>query len=387
MGLISWDDYDDAPQNVVTDENAKYSARVKEIAEDLSAHANAPAPEPVEPISAPEPAPATEPSSEPASIEPEAAPDASVDQAVADTAELDPSAELDFGAERVQLDDKQIINCRADLNQVVPIKYAWAWQAYLDSAEHHWSPRATNFRTDRDALAVADEATYNLLLKAAGLLLISGSEVFASRSLGAYRLITNPESRQYLLKLLEEEKIHFHGGHTLCESLGLDSEEAIKQLLSVDGVQRLFAWTGERARVLQDRHFSSAGPDGIHALTIALYCQYALTKGVWFDTLLAKVERWAGDAFGGLAEIIGHVRRDNAMQSNFMLRVLNQIGIENTDDWTDQLINDLRQSTAEAVLLTARTLTELPELVGENDPFATEINAKAKSILGHLVAL
>ena len=33
-----------------------------------------------------------------------------------------------MGAARVMVDDKRMINCRADLNQLVPFKYEWAWQ-------------------------------------------------------------------------------------------------------------------------------------------------------------------------------------------------------------------------------------------------------------------
>ena len=36
--------------------------------------------------------------------------------------------ELEGLAGRVQVDDKAMINCRADLNQLVPFKYDWAWQ-------------------------------------------------------------------------------------------------------------------------------------------------------------------------------------------------------------------------------------------------------------------
>jgi hypothetical protein len=32
---------------------------------------------------------------------------------------------------RVQVDQKMMINCKADLNQLVPFKYDWAWQKYL----------------------------------------------------------------------------------------------------------------------------------------------------------------------------------------------------------------------------------------------------------------
>src|SRR5687768_3873628 len=42
---------------------------------------------------------------------------------------------------RVQVDEKKMINCRADLNQLVPIKYKWAWEAYLDACANHWMPQ------------------------------------------------------------------------------------------------------------------------------------------------------------------------------------------------------------------------------------------------------
>ena len=35
-------------------------------------------------------------------------------------------AELEGTSGRVQVDEKRMINCRADLNQLVPFKYDWA---------------------------------------------------------------------------------------------------------------------------------------------------------------------------------------------------------------------------------------------------------------------
>ena len=32
---------------------------------------------------------------------------------------------IDFGAERLTVDKKSIINSRSDLNQIVPIRYKW----------------------------------------------------------------------------------------------------------------------------------------------------------------------------------------------------------------------------------------------------------------------
>ena len=36
---------------------------------------------------------------------------------------------IEHEIKRIQVDDKAIINCRADLNQLVPFKYKWAWQS------------------------------------------------------------------------------------------------------------------------------------------------------------------------------------------------------------------------------------------------------------------
>ena len=57
--------------------------------------------------------------------------DSTLARAAASLAHLDIAPgleELEMGAARVQVDDKRMINCRADLNQLVPFKYDWAWQ-------------------------------------------------------------------------------------------------------------------------------------------------------------------------------------------------------------------------------------------------------------------
>ena len=65
--------------------------------------------------------------------------------------------DLSFGDGRIQVDDKQIINSRADLNQLVPFKYKWAWEKYLSACSNHWMPNEINMS--------ADIATWNLASK------------------------------------------------------------------------------------------------------------------------------------------------------------------------------------------------------------------------------
>ena len=49
---------------------------------------------------------------------------------------------------RVQVGQKAMINSKADLNQLVPFKYKWAWQKYLDGSANHWMPQEVNMNAD-----------------------------------------------------------------------------------------------------------------------------------------------------------------------------------------------------------------------------------------------
>ena len=45
---------------------------------------------------------------------------------------------------RVRVEDKRIINAQADVNQLVPFKYKWAWEKYLAACANHWMPQEIN---------------------------------------------------------------------------------------------------------------------------------------------------------------------------------------------------------------------------------------------------
>ena len=51
-------------------------------------------------------------------------------------------------AGRIRVEDKRIINCNADVNQLVPFKYKWAWEKYLAACANHWMPQEVNMTAD-----------------------------------------------------------------------------------------------------------------------------------------------------------------------------------------------------------------------------------------------
>lgn len=112
---------------------------------------------------------------------------------------------------RVRVDDKQMINCRADVNQLVPFKYEWAWQKYLDGCANHWMPQEISMQADialwKSENGLTDDER-RIVKRSLGFFSTADSLVANNIVLGIYRLITNPECRQYLLRQAFEEAIH-----------------------------------------------------------------------------------------------------------------------------------------------------------------------------------
>ena len=129
---------------------------------------------------------------------------------------------------RVQVDDKMMINCNADLNQLVPFKYDWAWQKYLDGSANHWMPQEINMTNDivlwksEDGLT-EDERT--IVKRNLGFFSTADSLVANNLVLALYRLITNPECRQYILRQSLEEAIQTQTYQNRIESIGMDEAE------------------------------------------------------------------------------------------------------------------------------------------------------------------
>ena len=55
---------------------------------------------------------------------------------------------IDRTGGRVSVDDKRMINCRADVNQLLPLKYRWAWEKYLAGCNNHWMPTEVSMQAD-----------------------------------------------------------------------------------------------------------------------------------------------------------------------------------------------------------------------------------------------
>src|SRR5712692_1818105 len=149
--------------------------------------------------------------------------------------------DIAMGAARVQVDDKRIINCRADVNQLVPFKYQWAWQKYLDACANHWMPQEINMSRDIAVWKDPDGLSQDermIIKRNLGFFVTADSLVANNLVLAIYRHITNPECRQYLLRQAFEEALHTHAFHYIVESLALDAQQVFNMYREVPAITR-----------------------------------------------------------------------------------------------------------------------------------------------------
>ncbi|EGV27879.1 ribonucleotide reductase [Thiorhodococcus drewsii AZ1] len=265
---------------------------------------------------------------------------------------------LEMGAGRVRVDDKRIINCHADLNQLVPFKYDWAWQKYLDACANHWMPQEINMNADialwKDPNGLTeDERT--IIKRNLGFFSTADSLVANNLVLAVYRHITNPECRQYLLRQAFEEALHTHAYQYVVESLGLDEGEIFNMYRELPAVARKAEWALPFTRHLADPHFHTGTPESDQRLLRELVAFYVVFEGIFFYVGFVQIlSMGRRNKMTGTAEQFQYILRDESMHMNFGIDVINQIKIENPHLWTPDFKQDLVHMIREAVELEAQ---------------------------------
>ena len=273
-------------------------------------------------------------------------------------ANMDASAgveELEMGASRLSVDEKAMINCRADLNQLVPFKYDWAWQKYLDGCANHWMPQEINMTADvatwksKDGLS---EDERRIVMRSLGYFSTADSLVANNLVLGIYRLITNPECRQYLLRQAFEEAIHTHAYQYCIESLGMDEGEIFNMYREVPSVAKKAAWSLSHTHELSDPNFSTGTIEADQQLLRNLIGFYGVTEGIFFYCGFTQIlSMGRRNKMTGVAEQFQYILRDESMHLNFGIDVINQIKLENPHLWTGEFKEEVTQMILEGTAL------------------------------------
>ncbi len=262
---------------------------------------------------------------------------------------------LEMGAARVSVDEKAMINCRADLNQLVPFKYEWAWQKYIDGCANHWMPQEINMTADvatwKNPQGLTDDER-RIVQRNLGYFSTADSLVANNLVLAIYRLITNPECRQYLLRQAFEEAIHTHAYQYCIESLGMDEGEVFNMYREIPSVAKKAAWSISHTHALSDPTFKTGTMETDQTLLRNLIGFYAVTEGIFFYCGFTQIlSMGRRNKMTGVAEQFQYILRDESMHLNFGIDVINQIKLENPHLWTTEFQQEAIQMIVEGTQL------------------------------------
>jgi ribonucleoside-diphosphate reductase beta chain len=241
---------------------------------------------------------------------------------------------------RIRAEDKRIINGGADVNQLVPFKYKWAWDKYLNACANHWMPQEVNMNRDialwKDPNGLTDDER-RIVLRNLGFFTTADSLAANNIVLGTYRHITAPECRQYLLRQAFEEAIHTHAYQYIVESLGLDEGEVFNMYHEVPSIREKDEFLIPFIDTLCNPEFKTGTPEDDQKLLRSIIVFACIMEGIFFYVGFVQILALGRmNKMVGAAEQYQYILRDESMHLNFGVDLINQIKMENPHLWTPE---------------------------------------------------
>ncbi len=272
----------------------------------------------------------------------------------------DEAPETRTGAERTTApaaDAKRLINCRqVDVNQLMPLRYHWAWEHYRNGCANHWMPTEVPMGQDiatwRSPALSPDER--QVILRNLGFFATAESLVGNNLVLAIFKHVTNPECRQYLLRQAFEEAVHTHTFQYIVQSLGLDERAVFNMYHEVPTIARKDAFEMDLTAALLAPDFSTETRAGMQQFLENLIGYYVIMEGVFFYTGFVMILSFhRQNRMTGIGEQFQYILRDETVHLNFGIDLINGIKAENPTLWTPDFQRRMVQRVREAVDLEA----------------------------------
>lgn len=239
---------------------------------------------------------------------------------------------------RFSVDQKRLINCNTvDVNQLMPLKYKWAWEHYINGCNNNWLPTEVPMQKDIE-LWKSDRLSDDerrVIMRNLGFFSTAESLVGNNIVLAIFKHVTNPECRQYLLRQAFEEAVHTHTFHYIVESLSLDQGEVFNMYNEVNTISNKDKFEMELTAEVLDPNFSTKTFEGAQKFLENLIGYYVIMEGLFFYSgfvMMLSFQRQ--NKMSGVAEQFQYILRDETIHLNFGIDLINSIKEENPDLWS-----------------------------------------------------
>lgn len=280
--------------------------------------------------------------------------------------------------QRFDADEKKLINCEeVDVNQLMPLKYKWAWEHYINGCANHWMPSEVPMQKDIETWRShkLTDAEKTVIKRNLGFFATAESLVANNIVLAIFKHITNAECRQYLLRQAFEEAIHTHTFLHIVESLGLNEKEIFNMYREIPSIHAKDAFEMDLTASLATGKIDTTTTQGKQDFLNNLIGYYIIMEGIFFYSGFAMVLSFQRrNLLPGIAEQFQYILRDETIHLNFGIDLINGIKAENPDVWTDGFKEQILSQIKEAVKLEIAYANDcLPQgIVGLNASLFTD---------------
>ncbi|MBI1425730.1 MAG: ribonucleotide-diphosphate reductase subunit beta [Gammaproteobacteria bacterium] len=264
----------------------------------------------------------------------------------------------------VRAEDKRVINGQADINQLAPFKYPWAWKYFLNANKNHWTPLDINMAQDiqdyHHRLTPVERHVYENVLA-----YLTTSDILAMRNIGlaVMEKMSAPELQIYQARQVYEEALHTWTYQHCIESIGLDQSEIYNRYRVVPAIHGKIRIANWRLDSILRPDINLNDPDELDNFVMAYVFFAAVFEGCWFyngfSPIFALQRR---GLMKGTAEQLQYIMRDEVMHAGFGIRTVRQILEENNLTLDEQALREMWDEAEAAEAAYARYILREPIL-------------------------
>lgn len=258
-------------------------------------------------------------------------------------------------AGRINVNQKRLINCnQVDVNQLMPLKYKWAWEHYLNGCANHWMPTEVPMAKDIE-LWKSNQLTEDerrVIMRNLGFFSTAESLVGNNIVLAIFKHVTNPEVRQYLLRQAFEEAIHTHTFLYIVESLNLNQGEVFNMYNEINTIHEKDKFEMDLTADILKPDFNTETKENAQKFLENLIGYYIVMEGIFFYSGFVMILSFLRqNKMTGVGEQFQYILRDESIHLNFGIDLINGIKEENPELWTQEFQNHIIEKIKQAVEL------------------------------------
>ncbi|VAW88699.1 Ribonucleotide reductase of class Ia (aerobic), beta subunit [hydrothermal vent metagenome] len=230
----------------------------------------------------------------------------------------------------IRAEDKRVVNGLADINQLAPFKYPWAWKYFLNANKNHWTPLDINMTQDVQdyhyRLNDNERHVYENVLA-----YLTTSDILAMRNVGiaVMEKMSAPELQIYQARQVYEEALHTWTYQHCIETIGIDQGEIYNRYRVVPEIYAKIKIANRRLNAVLRPDMDLTNRDDLHGFLMSYIFFAAVFEGCWFfngfSPIFALQRR---GLMKGTAEQLQYIMRDEVMHCGFGIRTAKQLMME-----------------------------------------------------------